>query len=160
MPSDNIITIDLKPYLKDWLISRYGKYPLVATRNNMLGQLIKYFLEKIPLDYIPRRSNASTCEIILPYDANIEVRGNVYVPETEEKILEKLLEEIFNDLYYSFINSNYIPRTERSSLFENGVKDLTERFMNINKLNPDNISHETLIKRWQRHKTKNRYNDY
>jgi hypothetical protein len=154
MPSNVVITIQLKPYLIDWLRSRYGKYPLVATKTNMIGQLIKYFLERTPLDYVPLKNSISSCDILLPYDYYINVRGSVYVPPRENKILEKIIEEIFNDMYFSFVTNNYLPRTQRNSLFENGVKDLTERFMEINRLNPDHISHETLIKRYQRYRKK------
>lgn len=152
MPSETIITIQLKPYLIDWLKSKYGDYPIVATKKNAVGILIKHFLKKTPLDYAPCKQNDSSCEIILPYDLHIDVRGSVYVPDYENSILEKTIEEMFNSIYFSFIDSNYVPRTERESLFQNGVKDLTEKFMRIHQLNPDHISHDTLIKRFQRHK--------
>jgi len=150
MPSETTITIQLKPYLIDWLRARYLEYPLVATKKNIMGTFIKYFLTKTPFDWVPEPRSSSSCDILLPYDISINVTGSVYVPPRENAILERMIEEMFNDNYFRFIEDNYIPRTERPSLFKNGVKDLTEKYMQKYNLNPDHISHETLIKRYQR----------
>jgi len=97
------ITIKLKPYLQEYLLCSLDTNR--ASRNNLIGKLLKPLLEVRPPDQIPVfPKGPEYITFVLPYYNDLWVKSNLWVSKRNQEIFESYLEWHFKDLFYQYMD--------------------------------------------------------
>ena len=145
------ITIKLKPWLQEYLRCKL-KDPESASRKNIVGALLTPFLEYTPKDYVyHKKSGPEYMTFELPTlmgDKNTR-SGNLYISEDNMKNFERVLDMVFKDHFYSYVDDKirYIETTSGKS---GTIKTCIEQFcMDLN-ISYNHINYEMLKKSYYR----------
>lgn len=97
------VTIKLKPYLQEYLL--YELRTNLASKRNIIGILLKPFLELMPDDVppsFPKGREYITFE--LPYNKDINIRGNIWISPKNQEAFEQYIEWHFKQLFFHYMN--------------------------------------------------------
>ena len=95
MPSPMSISIRLKPYLVDFMISIYGPQPIVFPRKDNFNRILNKFVEKDPPAYSNYSRGETNLEIQLPYFEDKNVLSNFSLSPVQESVLVSKIENVF-----------------------------------------------------------------
>lgn len=149
---------NIKPYLVDFLLGQYSNFVkdrmLIASLKIYPGQCIIELLSTPPPNPIINsdENSPSTLIISLPYYDQLNVRGRNYLSKNAQNIFKKRMQRH----YYSIL-VNYI---EKAKIGKIDFIDAVDRFMEIKKINPDNISRNSIIKQYYRFREKENGDNY
>lgn len=97
------ITIKLKPYLQEYLICELRSE--VAYKTNIIGKLLKPLLEKRPKDApVVFHSGPEYITLGLPFNDDLNIRGNLWISPRNQAIFEEYLEWHFKQLFFHYMN--------------------------------------------------------
>lgn len=107
MPSGMTVTIKLKPYLQEYLISALNGN-LEAGKKSIIGVLLRPFLEIPPIDFIPKRySGSEYITFELPYYNDLNVKYNYHVTDGNQIMFEESLDVWFKEIFYQYMDDKY-----------------------------------------------------
>lgn len=97
------ITIKLKPYLQEYLICELKSD--VAHKTNLIGKLLKPLLEIRPKGVaVEFKKGPEYITLGLPYNDDLNIRGNLWVSPRNQAIFEEFLEWHFKRLFFHYMN--------------------------------------------------------
>ena len=97
------ITIRLKPYLQDFFFNESCAVYVSSFR--FVGHVIRSFIEPLPegqAPYFPK--GPEFIRFKLPVYHDIELRGNYFISEENQKIIGRCLELHFKELFYNYMD--------------------------------------------------------
>lgn len=107
MSSKITVEINLRPYLKEYIINRYGQEPVKASNANKIFPLLFPYLTKIPLKYKPL-SGPGVIRFELPYNELIEVRNNKYINPRNFGAIQSYFYGLFTIDFTGYVNENVL----------------------------------------------------
>lgn len=110
MPSDIIITIKIKEYLREYAIHKWGPEPIIADRKNNLGSLIQPLLQLPPRDYTP--VGEGNLKIRLPYYKYTNVYSRNYLSPKRQAIIAQSINDDFLVDFYKYMNKAFLSSPE------------------------------------------------
>ena len=148
------ISINLKPYVRDYLLARFGATPLSFGEGQGV-RLPKSSDESIRLlDLLNKppagKINRGNTTIILPYSNHKDPRVYNYLSENSIQILSKYLADIFWHDFRTQMRAN--ERTYPGIQYKDSINMFIEKYA----IHPDSIEFETLKKHYYRHRKKRR----
>ena len=97
------ITIKLKPYLQEYLVCELKSE--IAHKTNIIGKLLKPLLEIRPRDAMPDLvKGPEYISLGLPFNDDVNIRGNLWVSPKNQAIFEEFLEWHFKQLFFHYMN--------------------------------------------------------
>ncbi len=148
-----VISIAIDPYLKDYLIGRYGEEPIPAVTKNLVGVLLEPMLRKPPVEYVPYTEKNSTDRILI--DVKLMWKSNgvgmknplyyFYVDKCDNIKFKNGISGVFWETFYGYADAK----------LESGntqIKDIIDMFCRKYKLNPDHANYEMMKKHYYRHR--------
>lgn len=151
------ISIEIKPYLKYFLLHQYGSEPIPATKNNIIGLIIDPLLEKSPREFLPglkNEVNSATIEIELVFQHKFQKRKNpdyyFFLSRDSEKQFENCINRIFWDLFFLHMDSRILFCKKHRLSIE--YKSLIDEFVSTYNLPEEYCSFEMLKKAYYRHR--------
>jgi hypothetical protein len=124
MPQQRItVFIKLKPYLKAFLVSVYGKEPIFFPRSkeDRFVNIIEKLLIKPPENYqVEQLDREQHIEVILPFYMFTNIYSKNYISHKSQRIFEERVNSIFWEVYYDFMDdclSDDISRNLATNLF-------------------------------------------
>lgn len=146
---NSTITIKLKPYLQEYLICKFNEH-IYASSKNIIGALLKPFIEYLPPESIPTFPTGSEyLTITLPWYHEIEQRGAaLYISEENQANFQRMLEIHFKDVFYSYMDDKirYIVPNK-----DGKIKKCIIQFCSDYEIRYNNINYEMLKKAYYRH---------
>jgi len=147
------ITIKLKPYLQEYLQCKINE-PLTNSSKNIIGVILTPFIERIPADYIPKiEKGPDFIEIDLVNFDRLDIRGNCYVSEDNQRNFSRILDAHFKDVFYSYVDDKIryeIVIDKKIRKIE--IKKIILQFCADYHITFNNITYEMLKKSYYRHK--------
>lgn len=149
--SQMTVTIKLKPYLIDFVVSQFGEQ--LSSRKNFFGLLLQKFVTYRPANApVKYPSGPGYLEITLINSADYQVRnGNAWISPKNQTDLERLLNEHFKTVFYQYMDDRV--RWVRQQK-EGTIKDCIIQFCTDYGLNFNHIDFGTLKKAYYRHELK------
>ena len=100
------ITVDVKirPYLKEYIVNRYGSEPVAATSANKVFPVLAEFLTKVPRDYKPFYNSLNYVRFGLPHNKIIEVRSMNYIHPLHFGKIQTYFYGLFQFDFLNFMN--------------------------------------------------------
>ena len=143
MPAPVTILLDVKPYLKSYLLTLYGpSEPIRFPRRHCLNTFLIRHLGPPPAGSFPKASRAGKVEIALPYSRAKNVLYNHYLSEHDEEALRKELEREFVYDYRCYIKEKMRAGISR--------KEATELFMEVYNIRDEYLSFSALYRDFSR----------
>lgn len=97
------ITLKLKPYLQEYLLCELQSD--LASKTNLVGKLLKPLLERRPKDQPPLLDTGPDyISLKLPFNDDVNIRGNLWVSPCNQAIFEEYLEWHFKQLFFHYMN--------------------------------------------------------
>lgn len=154
-----IISIPIKPYLKDFLVNIYGQEPIPTSKKNIIGILVEPILKKPPVDYIPQQTISKPDNIlieIIKCKKKKELEKNPlyyhYISLDDQLKLQRGILNIFNHIFYTFTDSYILAYSKGNIKYE--IKNCIDDFCNEYDINKDNADYEMLKKNYYRYRIK------
>ena len=149
-----IISIPIKPYLKDFLINMYGQEPIPASNKNLVGILLEPMLQKPPKDYIPAQTVSKPDNILIQVlnckkkeDLQKNPMYYFWVSADDQNRFQRGIANIFNHVFYTYADSSL-----KYNKNEIEIKICIDNFCQIHKLNPEYASYDMLKKNYYRYR--------
>jgi len=130
--------IYIKPYLKDFLMGQFGDEPIKFPRGCDIINRIVRLTDKQPIKLQSRKYNI---KILLPYNNLKDPRIYNYLSENSQKIIERYVKYLFNEILHE-----HIMRNKRDMLIHGSIYN----FFEIYEINMDNITPDGLKKKYYR----------
>jgi hypothetical protein len=105
MPSDIIISIRIKGYLKEYAVHKWGPEPIVADRKNRLSGLIRPMLQMPPQDY---KNSEGNLQIRLPFYKNLNVYSKNFLSDRSQAMIGQAINDDFLVDFYGYMNKAYL----------------------------------------------------
>ena len=138
------ISINLKPYIRDYVIARFGPEPIRFSKGSDESLRLLDLLARPPAG----RINRGNTTFKLPYSDFKDPRVYNYLSENSIAILSKYLANIFWHDFRDQMRAN--ERTYPGILHKDSINMFIEKYA----IHPDNIEFETLKKHYYRHRKK------
>ena len=138
------ISIPLKPYLRDYLIARFGAEPIRFPKGSDESIRLLDLLNKPPIGRINK--GAATFE--LPYSDFKDPRVYNYLSDNSIAIFSRYLADIFWHDFRDQMRAN--ERIYPGIQYKDSIGMFTEKYS----IHPDSIEFETLKKHYYRHRKK------
>lgn len=152
-----IISIPIKPYLKDFLINMYGQEPIPASKKNLIGILIEPLLQKPPADYIPSKTIKDDNSILVDvvwYNKECGSRKNplfnYYLGKDDQISFNKGVAKIFNTEFFSFVDGHLLAFQQLNRSVE--IKNTINLFCEKNNISIDHANYDMLQKSYYRYR--------
>jgi|GEM_PF-5379025 len=146
--------LPLKPYLKKFLIKKYGTNYTVST-NSWLG---KYIIELMDKEY--RRGNVKfdkkNCyQLVIP--ASVVSRIGFDISPTKIRMLESMIQKVFNSELYSYIDvtlgSNlFFYNEEHNSYNKQKINRAILQFLKVHEIFENEIEPESIYRDYSRYR--------
>lgn len=153
------LTIKLEPYLQEYLTCKLND-PVFASGRNIIGAIIRPFLELVPKNKTPERTlgtNSFTFEI--PHQDWIDNRaGTVWISPYNQKNVERILKAHFKDALFSYVDDKRRYRIMDNNgkvLRRSCIKDILLQFCSDNNITFNKVNYETLKKIYYRKTVEN-----
>lgn len=151
------VTVKLKPYLQDFLRGRLND-KLSADSRNIIGVLIKPFLEFIPKDQKPTfPKNEQYITFELPYYDKLNTRhGTVYISDENQAHFQKSLECFVKELFFKYMDDKvrYDIVVEGRLIRKGQIKNAILQFCADFNITFDNLTYDLLQKSYYRRRKK------
>lgn len=153
-----IVTVKIKPWLKEFLMCRFGD-PVQANSKNFPGIIISPLVEYTPDDYTPERyPPTESLDIEIPRDLAINAprsdSGNIYISKDNQVRFEKGVAVIFKDEFFYYLDDK-IRYLSKERIRSSNMKDSIYQFCIDNKVRFNSLTYENLKKMYYRYR-KNR----
>jgi hypothetical protein len=146
---DNLVTIPIKPYLKQMLIENYDCYPF--TLNDPNDPIKKFIEQRVELTLFNESDRAKLIkeekyddELQLEYGVDMIIGFNLEVSLDSIIKINKYLTKVFNDLLY-----NYVLARHKEI---NDIRDAIFSFMEEYDITDDHIDYDSLRKKYYRYR--------
>ena len=149
MPSDIIISIRIKGYLKEYAVHKWGPEPIVADRKNRLSSLIRPLLQSPPGDYKMQDGNL---QIKLPYYKDVNVFSRNHLSEYRQSIVSGSINDDFLVDFFNFMNRAYLGSPEPG--IRKRMNEAIVKFCDEYEIGSGKDIHETLRKKYYRYRKK------
>ena len=152
------ITIKLEPYLQEYITCKLDDP--VASSRNILGAIIKPFVEKRPPDVAPEfPKGPKYFTLELKRENSVEIRrGSYYITAENQRHIERILKAHFRDALFSFIDDKIrytlVDQSGRT-LRGNKIKNVILQFCSENNITFSRLNYETLKKNYYRKTVEN-----
>ncbi|MBE0663767.1 MAG: hypothetical protein IH597_15030 [Bacteroidales bacterium] len=151
------VTVKLKPYLQDYLRGRLND-KLSADSRNIIGVLLKPFIEYIPRDATPTFPESNEyITFELPYYDKLNTRnGTVYVNEENQVNFQRSLECFFKELFFQYVDDKvrYDLVIDGKNVRRGQIKKIILQFCADYNINFDNLTYDLLQKSYYRRRQK------
>jgi len=128
----------IKPYLKDFLVGKFGDEPIKFPRGHDLINRITRLTSKQPYRNFKRYNNL---KILLPYNDLKDPRIYNYLSDNSQKVIERYIYYLFNEVLHEHIMRNKKDMSIQGAIYN---------FFEIYRINMDNITLEGLKKKYYR----------
>jgi hypothetical protein len=151
------VTVKLKPYLQDYLRGRLND-KLSADSRNIIGVLLKPFLEYIPKDHkptFPENDHYITFE--LPFYDKLNTRnGTIYVSDENQAHFQRSLECYFKDVFFQYMDDKirYDIIVDGKKVRRGQIKNVILQFCADYNITFDNLTYDLLQKSYYRRRQK------
>lgn len=153
-----IISIPIKPYLKDFLINMYGQEPIPASKKNFIGIILEPMLNKPPADYVPVSYHPDPNRILVKLIRNNkekEMRKNplyyFYISTDDEINFQHYVVKFFNQTFICYSDAAVDISIEHD-IKKHDLKDIFDNFCQKYSISSDNATYEMLKKKYYRYK--------
>lgn len=106
--SDVTVLIEIKPYLKKYLLKVYGgeecKEPIRFPKGNDYNRMLVHALQKPPKDFKPCFDRLNTIEVVLPYNNLKNIRTFNYLSREDKIKFRKEVDADFTADYKKYIS--------------------------------------------------------
>ena len=148
-----IVTVKIKPWLKEFLQCRFGD-PVLALSKNMPGVLIASLVEYTPEGYVPEKYLPDeSMDVDIPRDLAFSAPrsdlGNIYLPKLNQIRFESSVSVIFKDELFYFLDDKIRYEGKHRS---SNMKDCIYQFCIDNKVRYNHIQYENLKKMYYRYR--------
>jgi len=143
------VAVKLKPYLQDFIRGFLNDDAVTASTRNFIGKFLKIFLQYSPKEFIPSLHHTDEYLVIeLKYfsDSSLDIRGNVYMSEQNQKAFETLLDDFFKNLFYQYMSDK--------TRYNEEIKKCILDFCDFYNITYSGINYETLKKSYYRFREK------
>jgi len=152
------LTIKLEPYLQEYLQCKLND-PVNAS-NNILGAIIKPFLETMPKTAdVNRFSGPEYFTFEIPHVSWINNRnGTVWISPENKKCVQRILKAHFKDILYAYVEDKRryrISDAKGNNRLRLKIKDIILQFCDDNHMRFSSINYETLKKIYYRQQIEN-----
>jgi len=145
MSSGHIVAVNIRPYLKDYLINRFGKEPIKATMRNKLFPFLVKFLTPIPKRWRPPVKEEGTLLIELPFNDAVNIRHLNYINPRHYVKINTYLYGLFYYHFIEYMNEKVIEKRWQ-------IKYAIVNFIDVNNMNWDCTNYETLKRIYYRYR--------
>jgi hypothetical protein len=143
MPSPITVNIKMDTYLIDYLVSIYGKQPIVFDRKDRLAGMLPKLLRKPNVNENQfKKYGEENLEIVLPFSEEKNVLYHNFMPDAAQHMFKLMIQRLFKAMYHDFMND-----ADRSRIT---TKEAVNTFIDLHQLD-SNIT-DMLIKERQRFK--------
>ena len=158
MSSGIIVAVKTKPYLKDYIIFKYGgQEPVKATIPNKLFPMLSRYLTKKPVGWRIPVATEDTILFELPFTDSkfLDIRSHCYINPKHFKDISSFFYGLFYSEYTIYMNKHCIDK-ERGILwqFKYGIIN----FMDSNNICFDKINYDSIKRIYQRYR--HQFDDY
>ena len=148
MPSGQIVSIKIAPYLKEFFIYKHGAEPIRATRETKFFMFICQFLSRKPKKgWKPPVVSEDTLLVELPYNEFIKIRDYCYINPRFYPEIKTYIYGLFYGAFISYMNKRCIHEKPAWSIKYAIINFIDEFNMSWNKTN-----YETLKKIYYRYR--------
>jgi hypothetical protein len=155
------ITVKLKPYLQEFLKSKLNNAEIMANKRNLVGVILRPFLETRQKDIKPSRhinhdgsQEEGYITFKLPKYDDLNIRnGTVCISEENQKHFQDILEAYFKDFFFSYMDDK-VRYGELSDKKRGIVKKIIIQFCSDLNLPFNEINYEMLKKSYYRRQQK------
>lgn len=100
MSSGITVIVKLKPYLKEWVLKRYGPEPVRASSSNKIFPMLAGYLSSVPADYKPIHPDSKHIAFELPYNKILDIRNKSYI---SPKYYGQIQSFFYGQFYFDFV---------------------------------------------------------
>jgi hypothetical protein len=142
------VTIKLKPYLQDFVRGFLNDDVVKASTRNFIGKMLRIFIQYYPKDYKPVfAKSVYHITIELHFFTNtVDLRGNVYMSEENQRSFESMLDDFFKNLFYQYMDDKI--------RYNDEIKKCIIDFCDFYNITYSVINYEMLKKSYYRHRDK------
>lgn len=148
MSSGIIISIKMKPYLKEFIVCYCGDgiEPVIASKKNIVGIYLEPLLERPPITLPKTEKGEEYLRVELcGYDVT-KVDTNNYISPSNQKLFQDMVHEFFKELFCNYVD-------ERMRLGFSKKQSILQFCKSYN-IPFNNINYEMLKKKHDRHMKK------
>ncbi len=145
MPSGQIISLKIPPYLKEFFVFRHGVEPIRASSETKFFMFLVQYLTHKPVGWKMPVESADTLLVELPYNKLINVRTLNYISPKHFPEIKTYIYGLFYGAFISYMNNKVI--REHWSIKYAIINFIDEHNMSWNKTN-----YETLKKIFDRYR--------
>jgi hypothetical protein len=148
MPSGIIVAVKTKPYLRDYIVKKYGSTePVKATISNKLFPMLSRYLSKKPIGWRPPEAGNDTLLFELPYttDRFLDTRNYCFINPDHFTEINSFLYGMFYCDFTEFVNNKCIK-------LKWGYRFAIINFMEVNEISFDKIEYDSLKRLYYRYR--------
>ncbi len=145
MSSGHIVAIQVKPYLKEFIINRYGQEPIKATSSTKLFPLFAPFLTHKPVGWKPPEPSENRLLFELPHNKVIDVRSLNYINPRHFPEINSFFYGLFYGQFIRYMNDKVIKLRWQA-------KYAIINFVDENNISWNKANYETLKKIYYRYR--------
>ena len=105
MPSEIIVNIKIKPYLREYAIHKWGPEPILADRRNRLSGLIRPLLQAPPPRVKPTDGNL---QVRLPFFKSLNIYSKNYLSPRSHSLIAQAINDDFLVDFIAYMNKAYL----------------------------------------------------
>jgi len=141
MSSGIIIAVKTRPYLKDYIVNRYGNgsEPVKASTANKIFPLLSQFLTHKPKEWKLPESSQDTILFELPYNELLNVRTLCYIHEDHFPGITSFFYGMFHTHFVTYMNNKCLDKSPRWR-FKYAIYNFMDEYeISIDKVNYDSL---------------------
>jgi hypothetical protein len=142
MPSDITVHIEIKKYLKKYLIAVYGPEPVTFPHGHQYNRFLVRKLSKVPVNHKPVIDRDNCIEIFLPWNNLIDVRYYNHLSVDDKQAFRYEIDRDFMYDYIKFIDDKCREGFNRMQA--------TAMCQNLYGINDEDISFDAFYKNFYR----------
>ena len=156
MSSGIIVSVKTRPYLKDWIVEKYGagEEPVKASSSNKLFPLLAQYLSHKPNDWKPPKQTDDSVLFELPYNEVFEVRNMSFIHEKNFPEISSFFYGMFHTSFVRYMNEKCFSENRKRWRFKYAIY----RFMDENNISIDKINYDSLKRIYLRYRKQ--FSDY
>ncbi|MBA7531870.1 hypothetical protein ES705_24094 [subsurface metagenome] len=149
MSSGIIVGIRTRPYMKDYIVSKYGlgSEPVRATTSNKVFPLLSQYLTHKPVNWRPPQAAEDIILFELPYNEVLNVRTRCYIHEDNFPEITSFFYGMFYTHFINYMNSKCL---DQKKIWR--FKYAIYNFMDENSISIDNINYDSLKRIYLRYR--------